>query len=86
MILVQQRKEEEKKAEQLLVQFEEEEEHVAEIQELRQRDHDIERERKNLRTQMKLENVQRVQRISEYKRMGTLKKIEDNDRWEFLFF
>mmetsp|Transcript_31455 Transcript_31455/g.45274 ORF Transcript_31455/g.45274 Transcript_31455/m.45274 type:complete len:324 (-) Transcript_31455:212-1183(-) len=79
MILQQQRKEEEKKAAQLLNKFEEEEEHVAEIQDMREREQGILRERKNLRSQMKLENVQRVQRIGEYKRMGTLKKIEDND-------
>jgi hypothetical protein len=52
---------------------------VAEVQELRGKELEIHRERKNLRSQMKLENVQRVMRIDEYKRMGTLKKIEDND-------
>lgn len=79
IILMQQRKEEEKKAEALLVKFDEEEAHVEEIKEVRMRDHEIHRERKNLRTQMKLENVKRVQRVGEYKRMGTLKKIEDTD-------
>ena len=79
MILLQQRKEEERKAAELLNKFEAEEEHVAEIQEMRGKELEIHRERKNLRTQMKLENVQRVLRIDEYKRMGTLKKIEDND-------
>ena len=29
---------------------------------------------------MKLENVQRVNRVNEYKRMGILKKIEEKDQ------
>ena len=51
---MQQRKEEEKKAETLLVKFEEEELHVEEIKMARDKDHEIHRERKNLRTQMKV--------------------------------
>jgi hypothetical protein len=79
MILMQQKKEEEKKAESLLVKFEEEEQHVLEIQQIKHKELEIQNERKNLRTQMKLENVQRVMRVGDYKRMGTLKKIEDSD-------
>lgn len=79
MILMQKRKEEEKKAEELLMKFEEEEEHVMQIQEVREKELHIHNERKNVRTLMKLENVERVQRIGEYQRMATLKKIEDTD-------
>lgn len=50
------------------------------VQEVRQKDQFIAKERKELRTQMKLENVQRVKRMTEYTRMGTLKKIEDSDK------
>jgi len=79
MILLQQKKEEEKKAEELLVKFEEEEIHVMEVQKMHDKELEIQNERKNLRTQMKLENVQRVMRVGDYKRMGTLKKIEESD-------
>lgn len=79
MILIQKRKEEEKKAESMLEKFEEEEIHVMEVQEQRMRSHQLLKERKKLRTQMKLENVARVHRVSEYKRMNILKKIEDVD-------
>lgn len=80
LILLQQRKAEEQKAELMLQKFEQEEEHVEQIKELREKDHKIQTERKNLRTQMKLENVERVQRIKEYKRMSTLKKIETTEQ------
>ena len=46
---------------------------------MRAKEHELLKERKSLRTQMKLENVERVMRVGEYQRMGTLKKIEDTD-------
>lgn len=79
MILIQKRKEEEVKAEKMLEKFEEEEIHVMEVQEQRQKGHRMLKEKKDLRTQMKLENVARVHRVNEYKRMMTLKKIEEKD-------
>ncbi len=79
MILIQKRKEEEKLAESMLEKFEEEEIHVMEVQEQRAKQHELLREKKTLRMQMKAENVQRVHRVNEYKRMGTLKKIEEVD-------
>jgi len=79
MILLQMRREEEIKAEEMIEKFEVAEQHVEMVKEVRDKDHMILRERKELRTQMKLENVERVKRMSEYKRMGTLKKIEDSD-------
>jgi hypothetical protein len=80
MILMQMRREEEMKAAELLERFEEEEEHVAQVQEVRHKDHVITKEKKEIRTQMKLENVDRVRRMNDYQRMGTLKKIEDQDK------
>lgn len=53
--------------------------HVMEVQAIREKEHEILKEKKSIRTQMKLENVERVHRVGEYKRMGTLKKIEDVD-------
>mmetsp|Transcript_10784 Transcript_10784/g.10410 ORF Transcript_10784/g.10410 Transcript_10784/m.10410 type:complete len:642 (+) Transcript_10784:246-2171(+) len=79
MIMIQQRKEEERASERLIGKFEEDEEHVVAVQEMRDREHGLHRERKSLRVQMKLENVERVMRQGEYKKSVTLKKIEDQD-------
>ncbi|RYG64051.1 hypothetical protein EON64_14770, partial [archaeon] len=80
LILLEQKREDERRAEQMLGKFEEEEEHLQEVAERRLRDLSLQRERKVLKTQLKLENVQRVQRVGEYKRMSTLKKIQDSDQ------
>lgn len=79
LILMQKRKDEEMKAESMLEKFEEEEIHVLEVQEAREHGHQMLKEKQALRKQMKLENVQRVNRVNEYKRMGILKKIEEKD-------
>ena len=79
LILMQKRKEEEQKAEMMLERFEEEEIHVLEVQEARQHGQQLLKEKQALRKQMKLENVQRVNRVNEYKRMNILKKIESKD-------
>lgn len=79
MILIGKRKEEEKKAETLLVKFEEDEMHVEKVQEMRERELQIHKEKKDLMRQMKYENVDRVGRVKEYQRISTLKKIEDTD-------
>jgi len=50
-----------------------------EVQGIREKEHEILKEKKTIRTQMKLENVERVHRVGEYKRLTTLKKIEDVD-------
>jgi hypothetical protein len=80
MILIQMKRDEERKAEGMLSKFEEEEIHVMEIEAIKRREHQIQNEKKILKKQMKLENVERVQRVKEYQRMGTLKKIEDVDK------
>jgi hypothetical protein len=81
MIMMQQRKEEERIAEALLQKFDEEEENVQMAQELRNRELDLMKEKKNLRTQIKYENVERVMRQNEYKKTVVLKKIENTDRY-----
>lgn len=79
LILMQKRKEEEQKADMMLERFEEEEIHVLEVQEARVHGQQLLKEKQALRKQMKLENVQRVNRVNEYKRMNILKKIEEKD-------
>ena len=53
---------------------------MLEIEAIKQREHQIQNEKKILKKQMKLENVERVQRVKEYQRMGTLQKIEDVEK------
>jgi hypothetical protein len=79
MIILQQRREEERKKETMLQKFEEDEKHVESIKEMHEHEQKLIKERKLLQIQMKAENVERVKRMAEYKRMNTLKKIEDND-------
>lgn len=86
MILLQQKREEERKAELMLEKFDEEEAHVMEVQERRNKDMTIAKERKLLKTQLKLENVHRVMRINDYRRLTTQKRIEENDQYVFLLY
>eukprot|EP01035_Chromulina_nebulosa_P020900 gene20900-27090_t len=79
MILIQQRKEEEEKAKELLNKFTTEEIHLMEIQQQRQKEIELQKEKKLIRLQMKHENVERVSRIKEYHKLFTLKKIETTD-------
>ena len=51
------------------------------VQEMRRRELELRKERRNLRMQMKAENVNRVRRVIEYKSLVVLKKIEDNDKY-----
>ena len=60
--------------------FEEEELNVQRVKEARDRNHMLQREKKTLRTSMKLENVNRVKRIQEYKRLETLRRIHEGDK------
>jgi len=80
MILLQTQREEEKKKEFMLQKFEEEEEHLAQVEAQRQKELSLLKEKKTIRTHMKLENVDRVYRANEYKRMEVLKSIERNDQ------
>jgi hypothetical protein len=80
MILLEKRKEEEKKSEEMLIKFEEDEKFVEQVQAIAQHEHQLVKEKKAIKTQMKLENVERVANINEFKRVSTLKKIEDVDK------
>lgn len=80
MILLQQQREEEAKKEFMLQKFEEEEVHLQEVEDMREKEQQLLKEKKKIRTHMKLENVDRVHRANEYKRMEILKQIEDNDK------
>lgn len=79
MILLQKRKEEELKSEEMLIKFEEDEKFIEEVKAVATYEHELVKEKKALKTQMKLENVERVSRMAEFKRMSTVKKIEDVD-------
>lgn len=80
MVLAQTRREEEQRKEDLLGRFELEEENVRRVKEARGAQNLITREKKLLRNQMKLENVERIRRIAEYRRLETLRQIHEADR------
>ncbi len=64
----------------MLHQFAEEEEHVEQVFVNRKHELDLIAEKKKLNLQMKQDNVERVKRMAEYKRLNTLKKIESVDK------
>eukprot|EP00620_Florenciella_sp_RCC1587_P018944 CAMPEP_0182573454 /NCGR_PEP_ID=MMETSP1324-20130603/20224_1 /TAXON_ID=236786 /ORGANISM="Florenciella sp., Strain RCC1587" /LENGTH=611 /DNA_ID=CAMNT_0024788569 /DNA_START=90 /DNA_END=1925 /DNA_ORIENTATION=- len=80
MVVAQARRDEERRKEELQERFEEEELNVQRVKEARDRNHMLQREKKTLRTSMKLENVNRVKRIQEYKRLETLRRIHEGDK------
>ena len=65
----------------MLQKFEEDELHVEKVQAARENDLHLMKEKKSIGTQMKQDNVERCFRASEYKRMETLRKIEENDQY-----
>jgi len=80
MVLAQTRREEEKRKEHLMERFLAEEDNVQRVREATERQQMLNREKKNLRTSMKLENVNRIKRIQEYKRLETLRRIHEGDK------
>mmetsp|Transcript_4677 Transcript_4677/g.14822 ORF Transcript_4677/g.14822 Transcript_4677/m.14822 type:complete len:542 (-) Transcript_4677:65-1690(-) len=80
MVLNQAKRDEEQRKEDLLGRFELEEENVRRVKDARGRDHDVSRAKQHLRAQMKLENVERIRRIGEYRRLEYLRKIHEADR------
>jgi len=80
MVLAQTRRDEERRKEELTERFAEEEINVQRVKEAQDRNHMLIREKKGLRQAMKLENVNRIKRISEYRRLETLRRIHEGDK------
>ena len=80
MVLAQTRRDEERRKEQLRQSFQDEEVNVQRVKEARERNHMLAREKKELKIAMKLENVNRMKRIAEYKRLETLRQIHEGDK------
>jgi len=80
MVLAQTRRDEERRREELRQSFADEEINVQRVKEARERNHMLAREKKELKTAMKLENVNRIKRIAEYKRLETLRAIHEGDK------
>ena len=80
MILNATRRQEEERKEDLLAKFELEEENVQRVRAARSGSNVVDHEKQRLRLQMKLENVERIKRIAEYRRLETLRKIHEGDR------
>jgi len=83
MLLIQAQREEERRKENMLQSFEEEGKAIEEVRALREKEIQLAKEKRNLKRQMKAENVDRVARMNEYSRMQTLKKIEDTEKSYF---
>jgi hypothetical protein len=60
--------------------FIDEEINVMRVKEARERSHMLTKEKKELKISMKLENVNRIKRIQEYKRLETLRQIHEGDK------
>ena len=66
------------KKEFMMQKFREDEKKVALMQSMREQEMSIIKQEKELDLQMKHENVQRIKRMQEYKRIETMKKISEN--------
>ena len=74
------REQEDNAREMTLQKFENDAKFVEQLNEVRGKEHAIMKERENLKKQLKQENVERIRRINEYKRLETLRKINEGDR------
>ncbi len=63
----------------LMDKFHEDEKKVRLAQAMKKKELDIIKEERDLHLQMKRENVERIKRMQEYKRLETMKKISEND-------
>ena len=80
MVLAQTRRDEERRKEDLVRSFADEEVNIKRVREARERNQMLIKEKKDLRTAMKLENVNRIKRIQEYRRLETLRRIHEGDK------
>ena len=64
----------------LVNKFHEDEQKVAAIQAMKEKELTIIKEERELHLQMKRDNVERIKRMQEYKRVETMKKISENDK------
>ena len=74
------RQKEEEDKEMLRQKFDDDDKFVAQLEKKRGKEHALLKERENLNKQLKLENVERIKRIQEYKRLETLRKINEGDK------
>ncbi len=74
------REKEEADREMMLQKFDNDAKFVEQLNQVRGKEHALQKERENLNKQLKLENVERIRRINEYKRLETLRKISEADR------
>lgn len=63
----------------LLNKFHEDEKKVAMIQSMKEKEMALLKEERELNTQLKRDNVERIKRMQEYKRLETMRKINEND-------
>ena len=66
--------------EMMLQKFENDAKFVEQLNQVRGKEHALLKERENLKKQLKQENVERIRRVQEYRRLETLRKINEGDR------
>jgi hypothetical protein len=71
---------EEMDKEMMLQKFDNDAKFVEQLNQVRGKEHALLKEKENLNKQLKQENVERIKRIQEYKRLETLKKISEGDK------
>eukprot|EP00979_Chaetoceros_neogracilis_P008738 scaffold1945_cov182-Chaetoceros_neogracile.AAC.2 len=64
----------------LVKKFHDDEEHVSKLKELKNKDMAMMKEERDLHMQLKRENVERIKRMQEYKRLQTMRKVSENDQ------
>jgi len=80
LALLATREKEEADREMMLTKFDNDDKFVEQLNQVRGKEHAILKEKENLNKQLKQENVERIRRIQEYKRLETLKKISEGDK------
>jgi len=62
-----------------LKKFNEDEENVAKLKEIKEKDAALLKEERDLHMELKRENVERIKRMQEYRRLETMRKVSEND-------
>lgn len=80
LTLHKQKEEQERNEENILKALEQDEIRIKQLNEKQNYDFQLKLEMNNIKKRMKLENVARIKRANEYKKLSTIKKIQETDR------
>jgi len=66
--------------ERLLHKFQDDEEHIAHLSKIRSKEQLLNKKERELKEELKKDNVERIKRMHEYHRIETMRKVSENDR------